>query len=136
MLLNTLRNLTRIADLEPDDDGDIGVRYGSLMAYARVIDYPPMVHFFSPLVREVEESPELFEQLNVLNRGSREVRYFVNDSTVFAVADVAIDPFVEANVANAYRYFCQVADDVDDLLQAEFGGKTMFKQWVPSTARH
>lgn len=135
-LLKTLRDETGFAELELDGDGDIGIRYGSMIAYARVFDSPPVAHFFSPLVREVDASPELFERLNELNRGSREVRYFVVDGTIFAAADVRIDPFVEANVAQAFRHFCRVADDVDNLLQSEFGGKTMFVEWVPSTARH
>ena len=135
-LLKTLRDVTGFADLELDGDGDIGVRFGSMIVYARIIDTPPIVHFFSPLVRDVEGNAELFERLNELNRGSREVRYFLMDGIIFAAADVRADPFLEANVTGAYRHFCQVADDIDDLLQAEFGGRTMFPAWIPSTARH
>lgn len=136
LLLKTISDVTGFSDLELDGDGDIGVRYGSMIAYARVIGTPPAVHFFSPLVREVEESPALFERINELNRGSREVRYFVIEGTIFAAADVRIEPFVESIVANAYRHFCQSADDVDELLQSEFGGKTMYEPCMSSTVRH
>ncbi len=136
LLLKTISEVTGFTDLELDGDGDIGVRYGSMIAYARVIGTPPAVHFFSPLVREVEESPALFERINELNRGSKEVRFFVIEGTIFAAADVRIEPFVESNVANAYKHFCQAADDVDELLQAEFGGKTMYEPSMSSTVRH
>jgi hypothetical protein len=136
LLLTTISGVTGFTDLELDSDGDVGVRYGSMIAYARVIGSPPVVHLFSPLVREVAESPALFERINELNRGSREVRYFVIEGTIFAAADVSMEPFVEAIVANAYRHFCQAADDVDELLQAEFGGKTMYEPSMSSTVRH
>lgn len=136
LLLKTIVDVTGFTDLDLDGDGDIGVRYGSMIAYARVIGTPPAVHFFSPLVREVEESPALFERINELNRGSREVRYFVIEGTIFAAADIRVEPFVDAIVANAYQHFCQSADDVDDLLQAEFGGRTMFEPCMSSKARH
>ena len=136
LLLKTISDVTGFTDLELDGDGDIGVRYGSMIAYARVIGTPPAVHFFSPLVREVEESPALFGRINELNRGSKEVRYFVIEGTIFAAADVRIEPFVESNVASAYKHFCQSADDVDELLQAEFGGKTMYEPNMSSAVRH
>ena len=136
LLLKTIGDVTGFTDLELDGDGDIGVRYGSMIAYARVIGTPLAVHFFSPLVREVEESPALFERINELNRGSRDVRYFVIEGTIFAAADVRVEPFVESIVADVYRHFCQSADDVDELLQSEFGGKTMYEASMSSTVRH
>ena len=136
LLLKTIADVTGFSDLAFDSDGDIGVRYGSMIAYARVIGTPPSVHFFSPLVREVEECPALFERINELNRGSREVRYFVIEGTIFAAADVRMEPFVESIVANAYRHFCQAADDLDELLQSEFGGSTMYDPCMSSTVRH
>lgn len=136
MLLATLRSVTGLSDLEPDSDGDISARYGSMMAYARVFESPLMVNFYSPLLRKVDVTPELLDRINQLNRGSREIRFYLVEDVVFATAEVRVVPYVEAHVADAYRFFCQVGDDLDDLLQGEFGGKRMFSEWQPSTVRH
>ena len=48
LLLKTISDVTGFTDLELDGDGDIGVRYGSMIAYARGIGTPPAVYFFSP----------------------------------------------------------------------------------------
>jgi hypothetical protein len=135
-LLEALRNLTGIADLDFDGDGDIGIRYGSMVIFARVIDDPPVVHLFSPLLRDVEECPEIFDRLNELNSNTRQLRYFFRDGTIYGVSDTPAFPFVGPQVVEAFEHFSRTADAIDDLLQAEFGGKTMFAEWMPSTSRH
>jgi hypothetical protein len=136
LLLETMRSVTGIADLGFDDDGDIGVRFGSAVTFARVIGEPPIVHWFSPVLRDVPEQSGILERLNLINSQARQMRVFWRDGAVFAVAETAADPFVVSHVENTYKQFCRVVDDLDDLLQGEFGGKTAYQEWMPSTARH
>lgn len=135
-LLKLLRKITGITTLKRDEDGDIGVRYGSTLIFARMLDEPCRVNLFSPLVREIDECPEIHERINRLNAGSDGIRYFWINGAIYAALDVPVDPFASEHVASAYRHFSTVVDDVDDLLQSEFGGQTSFHEWVPSTARH
>jgi len=135
-LRDTLRKTTGIADLDFDSDGDIALCYGSMVVFARVIDAPPVVHLFSPLLRDVEESPEVIDRLNRLNGGSRQLRYFYREGTVYGVADIPAAPYVGKQVIKSFDYFCQIAGDMDKLLQNEFGGNTMCQEWMPSVARH
>jgi hypothetical protein len=135
-LLETIRTVSGNDDLDFDSDGDVGIRYGSIIAFARVIGEPPMVHLFSPVVTGVTESPEVFERLNEINGHTQIMRFYWRDGTIYAVADVPAAPFVSAHIADVFKAFCRVADDMDDLLQSEFGGRTTFDEWIPSIARH
>lgn len=135
-LLKTISAVTGISDLQYDSDGDITIRCGSMLVCVCLIQSPAMVHIFTPLIHEVDESPALLSKLNELNRGSYDIRYCFNEGVVIAEVDVRTEPYVDAHVADAYRSFCKIADDVDDLLQLDFGGKRMFDDWQPSSARH
>lgn len=136
VLLKLIREITGISTLKRDEDGDIGVRYGSTLIYARILEDPARVHLFSPLVREIAERPEIHERINRLNAGSDGIRYFWINGAIYAALDIPADPFSAREVASAYRHFSVVIDDIDDLLQSEFGGQTSFQEWIPSTARH
>jgi hypothetical protein len=135
-LLETLQKETGIAELHIDQDGDIGVRYGSVLILARVVGEPPFIQIFSPLVTEIESSERLFEKLNTINQGSNLLRYAWHLGAVYGVAEIPAARFVGDNVTQTLRQFCRVADDMDDLLQAEFGGRMMFGTEMPSTLRH
>lgn len=135
-LLETLRKATGIADLDFDSDGDIGVRCGSTVVFARFVDDPPVVHLFSPLLRDVEEHPGVVDQLNRLNAESRQLRYFYREGAVYGVVDIPAAPYVDKQVTKSFNHFCQIADDLGNLLQNEIGGHTMFQEWLPSVARH
>jgi hypothetical protein len=135
-LLASLRKVTGIADLAVDGDGDIGTRYGSVITFARVIGEPPVVHLYCPLVSGVSESPEVFERLNTINGHTQQVRFFWRNESIYAVAEIPAVPYTEEHVQETYKQFCRVADDMDDLLQADFGGRTAFFERAPSAARH
>ena len=135
-LLKLIREITGITTLKRDEDGDIGVRYGSTLVFARMLDEPRRVHLFSPLVREIAEGVEVQDRINRLNAGSDGIRYFWINGAIYAALDIPADPFSAREVASAYRHFSVVIDDIDDLLQSEFGGQTSFQEWIPSTARH
>jgi len=135
-LLATIKKETGIAGLEFDGDGDLGVGYGSAMAYVRLVGDPPYVRIHSPLVRGIEETPGLLSRINGLNGSSGHARFLVIDGVICAVTDVPASPYVPEHVVQALREFCQVSDGIDELLQAEFGGDTAFAAAMPSTMKH
>lgn len=135
-LLTTMREAIGIPDLDYDEDGDIGVRYGSIAAFVRIEGNPPSVRIYSQLLTEVDETPELLSRLNAINASLRHLHCFVHQGSVYAVADVPAKPFAGDPLVNVFQYFCQIADGIDGLLQGEFGGRTAFVETLPSALKH
>ncbi len=135
-LLATIKKMAGISDLAFDDDGDIGLRYGSALTFVRLIGDPSHVRFYSPILSGIEDSPALFERLNDFNVNTSAMRFVFQNGIIYGVADIAAVPFVTAHVSQAFDRFCAVVDGMDSLLQEEFGGRTAFAESMPSTARH
>ncbi len=135
-LLAAIREITGFGDLEFDNDGDICLPRGSQVIFVRRIGTTPFARIWSPLVREVEETPELLAQLNSLNTNAGLVRFCVHDGVVLAEADVAAEPTVARHVDLALRRFCDATDGVDAILQREFGGRTAFIELPPGALLH
>ncbi len=86
--------------------------------------------------RGFAERPEARERINHLNVGSDGIRYSWICQTVYAALDVPAAPYSASGIAEAYPHFSALIDDLDDILQAELGGKTAFHEWMRSVARH
>lgn len=136
LLLATLKETTGISDLSFDNDRDIGIRSGSALAFARLIDDPPYVRIYSPILRDVEERDGIFARLNDVNANETLMRFIFRNGVIYGVADIVAVPFVSAHVAQAFKHVCAVADGMDSLLQEEFGGRTAFDESMPSSMKH
>jgi hypothetical protein len=137
-LLDTIRETTGVSDLDFDKDGDIGIRYRSAFPIIRLIENRSFVRIFSPILREVEESHQLFSKLNEINANPFEklMRFFFNDSAIYAVVEILADPFVSEHIAQTLYHFSTLADSMGTLLQGELGGQTAFEAWLPSSLKH
>ncbi len=135
-LLATVRATTGLQDLDFDEDGDIGVRYGTAMTYLRLIGEPQHVHIFCPILRDVEESAELFIKLNELNANQWLIRFFFRNGVVYGAADLPAEPLVVEHIGPSISRFCAIVDGTGSLLQAELGGQTAFIEFAPSLLRH
>jgi len=62
-----IREATGNDNADFDKDGDIPIRFGSAVAYVRVIDAPLFVRIFSPVLVNVEEDDALLRRLNDIN---------------------------------------------------------------------
>lgn len=114
-----------------NDDGDLLLAHGSALTFVRPAVEPPRLHFASPLLAGVSESPELIGRLNDINAQIAFGRLFHRGSTVVAEMELICRPFVPEHVAIAANIMSRLADEVDDMLQDEFGGKTFFGDEVP-----
>ena len=135
-VLAALKEETGISDIEYDDDGDIGLRRGSAVVFVRLIDEPPCVRIYSPLLQDVEERPDILVRLNDINANQPLMRFIYCNGIIFGATDIPAAPFVSAHVAKAFEYFCEIADGMDNLLQAEFGGQTAYSETMPSLLKH
>lgn len=135
-LLATFRDMSGIDDLDFDEDGDIGLRYGSILAFARLSGHPPNVRIQARLLAGLDETPELLSRLNEINGGVCHLHLVVHGGAVYALADVLAEPFVSAHIVVVFQYFCQIADGIGGALQAEFGGETGSLDSMPSVLKH
>ena len=135
-LLDALKEITGLKNLNFDRDGDIAIPYGSALTFVRLIDEPPYVHIYSPILREVEEDADILGRLNDMNAREPLMRFMLRNETVYATAALCAAPFVSEHLTQAFTHFCAVADGVDSLLQEEFGGKTAFAEPMQSSMKH
>jgi hypothetical protein len=135
---------TTIDQLQVDNDGDIGIRAGSAMVFVRVRDNPPLVDVFSPILTEVEPTEQLYVKLSELTNRMPIGRLYCAQDTVWASIPVFGRNFQATHLMLAVQVMTGLADELDDRLHGEFGGKRFFgegdkptpKEKEPGDDRH
>jgi hypothetical protein len=117
---------TTVDQLQEDADGDIGIRAGSAMVFVRVRDNPPLVDVFSPILTEVEPTEQLYMKLSELTNRMPIGRLYCAQDTVWASIPVFGRNFQAAHLMLAVQVMTGLADELDDRLHGEFGGKRFF----------
>ena len=112
--------------LQVDADGDIGIRAGSAMVFVRVRDNPPLVDVLSPVLTEVEPTEQLYVKLSELTNRMPIGRLYCADDTVWASVPVFGRNFQASHLMLAVQVMTGLADELDDRLYGEFGGKRFF----------
>jgi hypothetical protein len=112
--------------LQVDADGDIGIRAGSAMVFVRVRENPPLVDVFSPVLTEVEPTERLYAKLSELTHRMPIGRLYCTDDTVWASVPVFGRNFQPTHLMLAVQVMTGLADELDDRLHGEFGGKRFF----------
>jgi hypothetical protein len=124
-VVSTLLKTTPDA-LSVDPDGDIGIRAGSAMVFVRVRDNPPLIDVFSPILTEVEPSEQLYVKLSELTNRMPIGRLYCTNDTVWASVPVFGRDFQPTHLMLAVQVMTGLADELDDRLHGEFGGKRFF----------
>jgi hypothetical protein len=109
-----------------DKDGDIGIRSGSAMVFVRVRDEPPLVDVFSPVLTNVDASEKLYVKLSQLTHRMPIGRLYCTGETVWASVPVFGRDFQSSHLMLAVQVMTGLADELDDRLHGEFGGKRFF----------
>jgi hypothetical protein len=117
---------TTVEQLQVDTDGDIGIRAGSAMVFVRVRDNPPLVDVFSPILTEVEPTEQLYMKLSELTNRMPIGRLYCAQDTVWASIPVFGRNFQATHLMLAVQVMTGLADELDDRLHGEFGGKRFF----------
>ncbi len=112
--------------LPVDPDGDIGIRSGSAMVFVRVRDNPPLVDVFSPILTEIEPTEQLYMKLSELTNRMPIGRLYCTNDTVWASVPVFGRDFQATHLMLAVQVMTGLADELDDRLHGEFGGKRFF----------
>jgi hypothetical protein len=112
--------------LQVDGDGDIGIRSGSAMVFVRIRDNPPLVDVFSPVLTDVEPTEQLYVKLSELTNRMPIGRLYCTNDTVWASVPVFGRDFQATHLMLAVQVMTGLADELDDRLHGEFGGKRFF----------
>lgn len=112
--------------LVADADGDIGIRAGTAMVFVKVRDDPPLVDVFSPVLTGVEPSEQLYGRLSELTNRMPVGRLYCANQTVWASVPVFGRNFQPSHLVLAVQVMTGLADELDDRLHGEFGGKRFF----------
>jgi type III secretion system-like peptide-binding chaperone len=112
--------------LHVDADGDIGIRAGSAMVFVRVRDNPALVDVFSPVLTEVEPTEKLYVKLSELTNRMPIGRLYCTGDTVWASVPVFGRDFQPTHLMLAVQVMTGLADELDDRLHGEFGGRRFF----------
>jgi hypothetical protein len=121
--------------LQVDSDGDIGIRSGSAMVFVRIRENPSLVDVFSPILTEIEPSEKLYGKLSDLTTKMPIGRLYFANKTVWASVPVFGRDFQPTHLMLAVQVMTGLADELDDRLHGEFGGKRFFVESdTPATA--
>ena len=112
--------------LPVDNEGDVGIRSGSAMVFVRVRDEPPLVDVFSPVLTGVEANEKLYVRLSELTHRMPIGRLYFSGETVWASVPVFGRDFQATHLMLAVQVMTGLADELDDRLHGEFGGKRFF----------
>jgi hypothetical protein len=128
LVLKAIREGSGNAGLEPCEDGDLSLRFGSAAVFVRVLDAPRCVRMFSPVLEDVEADDRLLDRLNELNAEIRFARFFVVEGRVIVATETLVAPFVAEHVSQAYLQLGGFADEIGGTLQKEFWGRRAFEE--------
>jgi hypothetical protein len=112
--------------LPVDNEGDVGIRSGSAMVFVRVRDEPPLVDVFSPVLTGVKPNESLYVRLSELTHRMPIGRLYFSGETVWASVPVFGRDFQATHLMLAVQVMTGLADELDDRLHGEFGGKRFF----------
>jgi len=112
--------------LPVDTEGDVGIRSGSAMVFVRVRDEPPLVDVFSPVLTDVKPNEQLYVKLSELTHRMPIGRLYFSGETVWASVPVFGRDFQPTHLMLAVQVMTGLADELDDRLHGEFGGKRFF----------
>jgi hypothetical protein len=124
-----LEQLVETGRVFPDNDGDYPLKFGSAQYFVLIDPGPhddPVVRVFATALANVEPSPELYEQLNEINRQLKFTRTFWVREQVLIETEMHWEALSSAGFKGACRNVAVAADYFGPLLASAFGGETAF----------
>jgi hypothetical protein len=110
-----------------DHDGDYRVWFRNCLYFVRVIgNDTAVVQVFSVAVADIEATPELLTELNILNAGIQFARAFHVGQQVLIETDVLAEALDPAGFENACHFVESVTLEMAPSLAARFGGRLTF----------
>ena len=123
-LLEAMREMTKKDSLEPDEDGDIPVDFGSSCTYLSPRANPLSVDIYSVLLSDVNQSPALLAAINEANCETlfAKVKYLSEHKQIILHYEIAADSLNEESLKRHVIHLGRMADSLDSEFKREFGG--------------
>lgn len=125
-VLDAIRKASGQHELEINAAGRIAVPRGDVVLHVHVVDEPRFVRVFTPVLRDVTIDEAVLRRLNELNRGATLVRVVASDRAIWISADVFAYPLVPQHVVHACGVVADLASELQEVLEREFGQRTLF----------
>ena len=123
-LLNATRKIIDKDSLEPDEDGDIPVDFGSARTYLSPRSNPLSVDIYSVLLSEMNPSSELFEAINRANCETlfAKLKYLPEQKQIILHHELAAEALSAQSLERHMVLIGRMADSLDSEFKREFGG--------------
>jgi hypothetical protein len=117
------------------EDGTIPIRSGTTIVNVRLVqgENPsrPILQVYSPMLSDLESTPELLAKLNEVNGNLTFVRAFWTDRQVILAMELLAESLDRDQIAHAVSLVSLAGDFWDSELNKTFGGKTYFADEPP-----
>ena len=114
------------------EDGTIPIRSGTTIVNVRLVEGEnpshPILQVYSPMLSEIDNSPELLTKLNEVNANLTFVRAFWTDRQVILAMELLAESLDRDQVAHAVSLVSLAGNFWDSELNKTFGGKTYFAE--------
>jgi hypothetical protein len=128
----TVAEYLGIEHVEVWEDGTIPIRSGTTIVNVRLVEGEntshPILQVYSPLLSEIERSPELLTKLNEVNSSLTFVRAFWTDRQVVLAMELLAESLDRDQVAHAVSLVSLAGNFWDSELHKTFGGRTYFAE--------
>lgn len=136
LLLDAVKEFTRLKSLKYDRDGDIGVIVDSILLSVRLVESASHVRIRAHLLRNVKERPELYEALNDLNVHGRIVRYGYVNGVICLTSEFESKPFSKFRVSRYFNLCVELGNALAASMKSKFGGENIFTNPLTASSIH
>lgn len=131
-VLEAVREGLGVEDAGFDRNGFLMLEAEGEPVFVLLLDGPPCVRLFTPVLVDVTNEDEALGLLNTLNFEGRHARFVLDEGTVLAVIDLPGEPFVPDHFVESFMALASAAHELPDSLEKAIGGRVPSK---PATAR-
>ena len=118
-------------EVQHDDDGDVAITNGIVPVWVQVSPTAPQVRVFSIVASSVERTRQARIEMDVLNRRTTDISFYLEQDHVIAEAYVNAHPFVPQHLSQLVDHVLTTLDDLAPDLALRVGGRMFFEGVLP-----
>lgn len=122
-VLEVVRDGLGAEDARFDRNGFLTLEVEGEFVSVLLLDSPPCVRLFTPILLDVPNEDETLDVLNTLNFEGRHARFVLDEGSVLAVIDVPCEPFVPDHFAESFLALASAAHELPESLRDALGGR-------------
>ena len=112
-----------VEDARFDGNGFLMLEAEGEPVFVLLLDGPPCVRLFTPVLVDVTNEGETLGLLNTLNFEGRHARFVLDEGSVLAVIDLPGEPFVPDHFVESFMALASAAHELPESLKRALGGR-------------